>query len=177
MAWIRVLKPQPAGELIISKLEGQFSFLDIGFTKELESQLDMIAAGKAQYKEVVAKLNASLDAELATQSATPTATKEETNYPCAECGKPMRRIAKGAHGAFWGCSGHPECTNTLPDAKGKPGKKKEVKLSEFSCPQCSKPLIHRFKKGKSGYDFWGCSGFKDGCRASFPNKENKPAFS
>jgi DNA topoisomerase-1 len=35
-------------------------------------------------------------------------------------------------------------------------------------------LVHRHKKGKSGYDFWGCSGFKDGCRQSFPNKGGKP---
>lgn len=172
----RFLKPQPLGELVISRLENNFSFVDIGFTKDLEDQLDLIAQGKTQYREVVAKLNASLDAELGAQSSIPTATKDVEVYPCTECGKPMRRVAKGAHGAFWGCTGHPECKHTLPDAKGKPGKKKEIKLSEFNCQQCGKALIHRYKKGKSGYDFWGCSGFRDGCKATYPNKENKPAF-
>lgn len=42
------------------------------------------------------------------------------------------------------------------------------------CPKCGKPLVHRIKAGKGGYDFWGCSGFKDGCRTSFNNKNGAP---
>jgi DNA topoisomerase-3 len=43
-------------------------------------------------------------------------------HPCPDCGKPMRR-RKGRRGFFWGCSGYPECTTTLPDAGGKPGQR------------------------------------------------------
>jgi hypothetical protein len=31
-----------------------------------------------------------------------------------------------------------------------------------TCPQCGKNLVRR--KGKNGDQFFGCSGFKDGCR-------------
>jgi hypothetical protein len=31
-----------------------------------------------------------------------------------------------------------------------------------TCPQCGKNLVER--KGKNGDSFFGCSGFKDGCR-------------
>lgn len=169
----RFLIPQPAGEKVVSLLEGNFSFLNIGYTKNLEDQLDLIAQGETRYKIVVDRLNTTLDAELATQQSSP--AKAAPVYPCSECGKPMRRIAKGAHGAFWGCSGHPECNHTLPDAKGKPGQRKELQLSEHACPDCSKPLVHRVKKGKKGYNFWGCSGFPD-CKKSVPDAGGKPAI-
>lgn len=49
--------------------------------------------------------------------------------------------------------------------------------SSYLCKQCNKPLIHRVKPGKGGYDFWGCSGYKDGCKATYSNKDNKPDLS
>jgi len=30
--------------------------------------------------------------------------------------------------------------------------------------------------GKGGYDFWGCSGFKEGCKATHENKNINPYF-
>lgn len=96
-------------------------------------------------------------------------------FPCPECGKAMRRIP-GKTGHFWGCSGYPECSTTRPDADGQPGEKETPKDSGHACPSCGKSLLRRTKKGKEGYDFWGCSGFKDGCKVSFPNKRGKPDF-
>lgn len=43
-------------------------------------------------------------------------------HSCPSCGKPMRQRS-GASGAFWGCSGYPDCRTTLPDDGGKPGVK------------------------------------------------------
>ncbi len=43
-------------------------------------------------------------------------------HPCPACGQPLRR-RKGGYGMFWGCSGYPECRQTLPDARGKPGRR------------------------------------------------------
>lgn len=47
---------------------------------------------------------------------------------------------------------------------------------QYACPKCGKPLVHRVKPGKGGYDFWGCSGFRDGCKTSFDNKDDAPDF-
>ena len=42
-----------------------------------------------------------------------------------------------------------------------------AKATGKACPKCGKPMIHRVKKpgkdGKSGYDFWGCTGWP-GCK-------------
>ncbi len=51
-------------------------------------------------------------------------------------------------------------------------------VPRFACPDCGKALVHRVKKAKKGgYDFWGCSGFHDGCKASFNSKGDAPDFS
>ena len=166
----KYLVPTATGELIVDSLVGKFEFLDLGFTREIEESLDRIALGEAGYKAVIAKVHDQLNRELSTLqvSATP-------KHPCPECGKPLRRIP-GKSGHFWGCSGHPDCSVTLPDEGGKPGQKKPVEVSNFACVKCGKPLIHRVKKGKGGYDFWGCSGFKEGCKASYEDKKGQPDF-
>ncbi|MDF0606779.1 type I DNA topoisomerase [Neisseriaceae bacterium TC5R-5] len=167
----RHLIPTETGELIVDSLVGKFQFLDLGFTREIEENLDRIALGEMGYKAVITKVHDQLTRELSTLqvSATP-------KHPCPECGKPLRRMT-GKSGHFWGCSGHPDCSVTLPDESGKPGQKKPVEVSNFACVKCGKPLIHRIKKGKGGYDFWGCSGYKEGCKASYEDKKGQPDFS
>lgn len=173
----RFLKPLVAGELVIARLENKFAFLDVAFTRDLETALDLIAEGQTNYRSVVESLYSTLEKELSQQSEIPTFRKEEPVYPCPDCGKNLRRIPKSANGPFWGCTGHPACNTTLPDANGVPGKKKTIELSGHQCVKCQRPLIHRTKKGKNGFDFWGCSGFKEGCTATYPNlKGNKPDF-
>lgn len=50
-------------------------------------------------------------------------------------------------------------------------------VPRFACPDCGKALVHRVKKAKKGgYDFWGCSGYHDGCKASFNSKGDAPDF-
>ncbi len=173
----RFLQPTAIGELVVDSLVGNFEFIQLGFTKDLEDDLDRIATGKAAYRAVIQKLYLKLKEEIeAQQVKVPTKVKEVEVFPCPECGKDLRRIPKGANGPFWGCSAHPECSVTLPDNNGKPGQRKVVELSSFACAKCGKPLIHREKKGKGGFDFWGCSGFKDGCKTAYPNIKGKPDY-
>jgi len=166
----KFLVPTATGELVVDSLAGKFEFMDLGFTRDVEEDLDRIALGDAGYKAVISKVHAQLQRELSTLqvSATP-------KHPCPECGKSLRRIP-GKSGHFWGCSGHPDCSVTLPDEAGKPGQRKLLEVSNFACVECGKPLVHRVKKGRGGYDFFGCSGYKDGCKASYENKSGKPDF-
>ena len=168
----RFLVPTPIGELVIERLEGKFSFLQISYTRDLDSSLDQISTGQTQFKPVMNSIYSVLRDELDSQKAIPTFKKEVPVFPCPECKTPLHRIAKSANGPFWACTGQ-DCKVTLPDANGTPGQRKVVALSDYPCKQCGKPLIHRVKKvrkgAKGGYDFWGCSGFKDGCTYSYPN--------
>lgn len=167
----KFLHPTDIGELIIDSLSGKFEFIDLEFTRDVEEDLDRIAQGETGYRAVITKVYDQLKQEIATLqiSATP-------KYPCPDCGKSLRRISGKKSGYFWGCSGHPNCSVTLPDEGGNPGQKKLLEVSTFACKECAKPLIHRFKKGKGGYDFFGCSGFREGCKSSYENKNGAPDF-
>lgn len=46
------------------------------------------------------------------------------------------------------------------------------------CGKCAMPLARRQKRGEGGYDFWGCTGYKEnGCKVSYPNVKGKPDLS
>jgi len=165
------LHPTETAFFIVDQLTKAFSFIAVDFTREVESELDRIASGQGSYLATVEATHDKLRQELASLETSGSAPR----HPCPDCGSAMRRIP-GKTGHFWGCSGYPACNATRPDKDGQPGEKETPSDSGHSCPLCSKPLIRRTKRGKDGYDFWGCSGFKDGCRANFPNKRNKPDF-
>jgi DNA topoisomerase-1 len=164
------LTPTPSGELIVDSLVNRFAFLELGYTREIETEFDRIANGQAAYKSVVSSVHAQLVRELGCMSGS-----FAPQHPCPSCGKGLRRI-KGKSGFFWGCSGYPTCSTSLPDVKGVPGEQKPVPKAQAPCPACGKALAHRFKPGKGGYDFWSCVGYRDGCKQTYPNADNKPAI-
>lgn len=167
----KFLEPTATGELIVDSLVGKFEFLNLGFTRELETDLDRPANGEAGYRAVVQRAHDLLKQELTAFHASAPAPKN----PCPECGKALRRI-QGKSGFFWGCSGYPACTVSLPDSAGKPCKKKAQESSNFTCALCNSLLVHREKKG--AYNFWGCSAFKaTGCKGSYPGKDGQPIYS
>lgn len=168
----KLLYATPAAQTIIELLRHKFGFVDLKFTSNVESSLDEIAVGKNKYLAVVQEHHGYLQQEIASLNAIP------PKHPCPTCGKALMHRVKGGKGGydFWGCTGYPECTVSLPDDNGKPGARKEVPASNFACAKCGKPLARRTKKGKDGYDFWGCTGYKDGCKASYKNKNDAPVF-
>ncbi|MDG4868604.1 type I DNA topoisomerase (plasmid) [Guyparkeria sp. 1SP6A2] len=164
----KYLVPTEVGELVVDALvKAGFSFVGLDYTKGMEAELDGIASGESRFREVVGGLYSQLEDEMKRLKV-----DAAPQYPCPECGKALRR-RKGQKGFFWGCSGYPECKTTLPDAKGKPGERKAAEVSDVPCPKCGGKLVHRVKKGRKGYDFWGCSNFPK-CDASYENKGGKP---
>lgn len=93
---------------------------------------------------------------------------------CPKCSTGRLRRVNGKNGAFWSCSrwnAEPEkCDATFPDQGGKP---QLVAPKPAGCPECSKPL--RKINGKNGA-FWGCTGYAEGCKVSFPDKKGAPDF-
>lgn len=45
---------------------------------------------------------------------------------------------------------------------------------KIQCPQCNQGFLTK-RKGKYG-DFWGCSGYKEGCKAIYPDNKGTPNF-
>lgn len=176
----RFLVPTEQGEKVVDALSS-FGFLDYEFTRRMEEQLDAIAAGQEQYQPVVAATYDALQSDAG-------AYIEATSPRCPVCGKPLvhryKKDSKEQKGYnFWGCSGYEKdgngCPASFADDGGKPGERIDTRakaaLSEYQCPACSRALIHRQgEKNGRAYDFWGCSGWKEGCKATFANDGGKP---
>lgn len=172
------LKMAFRGIRLMNALRDNFQFLNYDFTKILEEQLEGIATGKANYKTLLSAVDKRLNTEIAAFK-----TKVPVEFPCPKCsrGLVLNPAKNKKSSPWWGCSGYsPDengCDYMAEDADGKPGKPSGPVLTEFSCTGCGKPLIHRVKEGEGGWSFFGCSGHKEGCQLSFPDKNGEPDLS
>lgn len=49
----------------------------------------------------------------------------------------------------------------------------KVDISNITCPRCKKGLLVR-NLSASGVYWWGCTNYKNGCRAMYYDKNGKP---
>jgi DNA topoisomerase-1 len=122
--------------------------VDLGFTAQMEGQLDKIAQGKYEWiaalKEFYPPFEDMLQkAWINVEKVNMTQVTEET---CPNCGCPMV-IRVGRFGKFLACSGYPNCKTTMPYL---------VKIG-VPCPQCGGELVKKINKKKKV--FYGCSKF------------------
>ncbi|MEX0786649.1 MAG: type I DNA topoisomerase, partial [Dehalococcoidia bacterium] len=109
----RALVPQELGfvvnDLLIEHFPDVFS---VGFTAEMEEELDEVARGERPWPPVVQQFYDPLEAALEAAAAAPR-VEEETDETCEKCGKPMIK-RWGRFGQFLACTGFPECKSTRP---------------------------------------------------------------
>ena len=74
--------------------------INLHYTTELESDLDLIATGKKPYLDFLQEFYTKLE-----DSVKKVVPETKT---CPKCGKPLVR-RKSKYGTFWGCSGYPSC--------------------------------------------------------------------
>jgi DNA topoisomerase-1 len=118
----RQLVPTPVAEKIYDALTGKFAFINVDFTRNLESDLDAITQGRKTYTEVVRAMHNVLKAELAALGVAGVPVKREPaidatgqSVKCPKCEKSML-MRNGTRGAFYGCSGYPKCNGSRPAA-------------------------------------------------------------
>lgn len=104
-----------------------------------------------------------------------------SEYKCPKCGSALiRRESKNKKGSFfWGCANYKNCDiGFIDDEKGKPvfEKKEQAQTSNILCPTCKKGKLERKKNQKGNY-WWGCSEWKNGCKAMFYDEDGKPKIS
>ena len=135
------------GEAVNNVMKTAFSaIVDLNFTANVESLLDMVEEGKVEWKTVIRNFYPDLDA--AVKSAEKklekiTIADEESDEICEECGRRMV-IKYGPHGKFLACPGFPECRNT----------KSYLEKTGIPCPKCGKEII--LKKTQKGRRYYGC---------------------
>jgi DNA topoisomerase-1 len=153
-------KPTMLGLMLVEKLLSPAfdDILDVGYTRDLEEELDKIEEGKDDYESTLSSFYKKFEKDLKRAAKEMINLKEgvEPDPPvaCDKCGKPMV-IKAGKFGLFLACSGYPDCENTreleTPEA-GTEGELEEV------CENCGRPMA--IKRGRFG-QFLACTGYPE----------------
>jgi DNA topoisomerase-1 len=142
-------RPTELGTIVNSILTQHFpGIVDVGFTAQMEEQLDRIAQGKREWTAALQKFYPTFqdmvdDAWTNVERVSISRASEET---CPNCGRPMV-VKVGRFGRFLACSGYPECKTTMP----------YLVKTGVHCPECGGELVERVSKKKK--IFYGCSNF------------------
>ncbi len=145
----KYLRPTPLGEVVTELMKEHFGdIVDLKFTNQMESELDGIESGKADWRKVLGDFYKSFEKEMsaAEQAMDGVRIKVpdiESDEICEVCGRRMV-VKKGRFGTFLACPGFPECTFTKPIVVEMPGK----------CPKCGGRIFKR--TSKKGYVFYAC---------------------
>lgn len=145
------------GEVVTDKLIEAFPrILEVGYTREMEGELDKIEEDHHDWIEMLHKFynpfKESLErAHEELQHAKAEITPAPDEYRCEECGGSLV-YRFGKNGRFLSCARYPDCNYACPcDREGKP---RGVETTIIACPKCGSPLNKR--TGRFG-PFLGCS--------------------
>lgn len=144
--------PTELGELVIELMEQFFpDILNVEFTAQMESNLDLIEEGRMQWIQLLDKFYEDFQQKLQRAHEEMQKVEIQQEYAdeaCEQCGRPM--VYKyGRFGKFLACSGFPECRHTKPI----------VKTIGVACPKCGGQIVER--KTKRGRTFYGCDRYPD----------------
>ena len=135
------------GEVVNNMMKEAFpSIVDVNFTANMESLLDMVEEGKVNWKTVVRNFYPDLDEAVQNAEKELEEVKiedEVTDVICEQCGRNMV-VKYGPHGKFLACPGFPDCRNTKP----------YLEKIGIACPKCGKEVVIR--KTKKGRKYYGC---------------------
>ena len=135
------------GEVVDQLMKQAFpDVVDQNFTALMESRLDQVAEGEAEWKSVLREFYPRLEKEVGAANEELDHVKiedEVTDVVCENCGRKMV-IKYGPHGRFLACPGFPECRNTKPFFE---------KIG-VACPLCGADVVLR--RTKKGRRYYGC---------------------
>ncbi len=134
----RSLVPQELGFAVNDLLvEHMDRYVAVPFTSELEEELDEIASGERDYGEVVKGFWEPFNTALETAKQEARKQVEETDIVCPKCGERKMVVRWSRNGKFLGCSGFPECKNSMPlTEEGEPQPLPEPQPASWKCPRC-----------------------------------------
>ncbi|HUG41463.1 MAG TPA: type I DNA topoisomerase [Longimicrobiales bacterium] len=157
--------PTPLGETVAKVLVRIFPDLfDIGFTSEMEEELDRIEEGELNWRAVLGEFYGPFQRQLEAGEKNSEeifrSLVELADEACPECGRPLA-VRWNRYGRFIGCTGYPECRHTSPlDREERP----EPEPTGRPCPECGADLVQR--TGRFG-PFIACSNYPE-CKHTQP---------
>ena len=161
------LHPTDLGQVVNELLVESFPrILDVGFTAQMEDELDKIEEGKLDWQALLREFYSDFESTLEQAEQNMVDLKKTgapTDEVCETCGEPMV-IRSGRFGVFMACSGFPKCKNTKPIESGETTERAAPQPTDKTCGKCSgKMLIRTGPAGK----FYGCENYPK-CKFTMP---------
>jgi DNA topoisomerase-1 len=153
----RRFMPTEVGFTVKIMLAKEFpDVFDVGFTADMESKLDLIEDGEAEWvsvlKEFYTPFSARLEAVKLNIKELRAQNQETTDKDCPLCGKNKLVIKWSRNGKFLACQGFPACKYT--ETYGV----RETAPHGETCNLCGAPMIVLSVNGRK---FLGCSRFPE----------------
>jgi DNA topoisomerase-1 len=147
------LHPTELGMVVNDVLVPRFAnVFEVGFTREMEKELDLVEEGAEKWQEVVGRFYKPFKEDLDRLAEGADDIRQDLSQvldeKCPECGANLA-ARWGRFGKFVACSKYPECKYV---------KKTPARLLDEKCPECGKPLAER--RGRFG-PFKACSGYPE----------------
>ena len=133
------------GEAVTGFLKRGFrdQFIEIGYTREIERELDQVAQGTKRWTDMLHEFHDELTPKLESAMDEPheKAKSDPSPYACPQCGRRLE-YRLGGKGEFLSCSGYnekilvpaPAPKTTAKGKKRKPAKPKEQPACTFAMP-------------------------------------------
>lgn len=145
--------PTELGMTVNNLLDEYFPMItDKEFTAKMEEELDKIALGEEEWKNVINNFYKDFEKHLEFAEAEMEKIEikpEVTDEVCEKCGTNMV-IKMGRFGKFLACPNFPECRNTKP----------LLETIGMKCPNCEDGEIIK-RRSKKGRVFYGCSNYPE----------------
>ena len=131
----------PLGIAVTDRLVGHFdhSIMNLGFTRQMESELDKIEEAHLDWRKVLAEFYKPFTLDLEKAKVGIVSTKgqgEKTDVKCPECGSPMEKMLS-RFGFYLRCTQAPGCKSTLRlNAKGQIQEKEKPQPTGMKCDLC-----------------------------------------
>lgn len=146
------LVPTDLGTVVTRIMKENFpDIVDVKFTADMESKLDLIKDGEEKWNEVVRDFYGPFekDVEKASENIEKIVVPDEvSDVVCDKCGA-MMVYKVGRFGKFLACPNFPNCRNT----------KAIVEKINVKCPKCGGDIIKR--RSKKGRPFYGCEKYPE----------------
>jgi len=132
------------GIVVTDKLiEGFPRLMDVGYTREMESELDKIEEQHSDWVDMLHRFYERFSASLEKAHETLVHAKAEIQpapYQCPKCGR-TTCYRFGKNGRFLSCTGYPDCDYAAPiDREGRPQLPERVNIA---CPEDGSAMILR----------------------------------
>ncbi len=135
----------PLARVVTESLEGHFpSIMDLGFTRDMELELDKVSDAHLDWRKAVADFYGPFSRDLANAAKNMQNTKqtsEPTDVKCPDCGSMMeKRLSQ--FGFYLRCSRAPECKATYRlDAQGNIQAKVGPQPTGLKCDLCGSDVV------------------------------------